>query len=575
MLALGGLGFIFRKPLLSLLECLQQKAPPLIEHNATPPSTLEATPSAPQATPMTTRSSGGFRGSASSATSPPAPPSPSPPPSPTSSGGNAFSTFWQATRYFFTPKISMPQWQMPNWGRSTTTTSTTSPRRRSVKWGNLIALWIALPTFGGVSAASVDHFANSGRGRQCLVNATNEIISPTNNKTIFEESVSTTSNFVRSENLSRYIKKSPIVPSIDRRIKGPQQNYQVHDLDNKIKTMVLYPTNNYSTFLSLTGEEYLLAAPNHKGIRKVLNVQKNSHKEYVQIMIPGKNQILITQPEGNFTKSLETLKEKGVNPKAILGTGPIARRSDVDNSFINKENGFYYGFGQIGYKYINLKRLNGEDLIFEDSYWLDKKHSIKAGVYSTKTGGIHALNFSGLSNDAIQKAIEQLKANPNVVSISLDAWPLNDEKLYSEASVIKTRSFRVFDKDGNLLGHVSTPAIRGDEISKVAKSIWPDETIGTMQRLDDDYFVKTYEFNNPNPPPMSFDDPLVSSFVASSMVLDVSNTKTPPPVKMEKPLAHPCQIYVAVWKDKIGDVLGFIVRGDFQGLIDKIRYQSR
>lgn len=75
VLAVGGLGFIFRKPLLSLLERFQKKAPPLIESlgdNTTPPPARESnTPSIiPPTTASTSRSSGGSSGRTRSTTPP-------------------------------------------------------------------------------------------------------------------------------------------------------------------------------------------------------------------------------------------------------------------------------------------------------------------------------------------------------------------------------------------------------------------------------------------------------------------------------------------------------------------------
>lgn len=596
VLAVGGVGFIFRKPLQTFLQRFQKEVPPVLEslgdnatsfeNNATPPTTtLGANPSsvATRTKATTTRSSGGSSGGGtcsksssgssrtnsssrgSSTTSPPAP-------SPASSGRNLLRRLWP----FSMPKISMPQWKIPTWGRSTATATSTStppaptaPRRRSVKWGPIFALIIQFSTGATALGATWDHFASSGRGRQCAADFVTHVVNPSASmKTAppIEATTikKTTTPLVRvSQHLLPELKyTNNATPRFDAK---SLKIYKILDLEgNPIEIALYKAVGMRDKYFDQEGNEYMLLFNKAKNSLQIKN-KRIGIQDNVQVFHLGKNQYLITQPYADFEKSKAFIESQGLELIGIIGTGPIKKHdssSTISSEYIKN------GYHSVGYNYFNPKRLTGKDApVIENGEWFNQQSSssIQGGHYTLVNGEIKVLDFYQKPINTIRKEIEALKQRNDVLSISLTDWTLRENQWTNRGHFTpQVRFSKAFDKNGNLLGLFITPPVGVLDSITVAKSIFGD-SLGFVVRGDDDFYAKSYLFFDPH----KLNDPLVKHLIAANWIVQAKNT-LPKTAKSLKVTLSDCAYNGARWNDRIGDVSQRIQNGSLKELWDKI-----
>ena len=225
-----------------------------------------------------------------------------------------------------------------------------------------------------------------------------------------------------------------------------------------------------------------------------LGVDGQSH-----VITPPENSFVIASPFASFEDSQAFLAQQGLEVLAIMGTGPTGEAPP----HLEQSPFALDGKVQAGYHYLNAGRLTGntDSPVVKNDTLLQQDFSALSGTLTRTDGKTVRLDMSDLASldpkariKARNARLAKLEQDPQTVAIALDAWPAGQVSGEGRDTVPNSRSFRVFDPQGQFLGHVTTPALSLDEAETVARQIYGDR-FGSMDNLDGNVYAKAWVAN--------------------------------------------------------------------------------
>jgi hypothetical protein len=231
---------------------------------------------------------------------------------------------------------------------------------------------------------------------------------------------------------------------------------------------------------------------------KKLGLSGQSHA-----ITPPANSFVVAAPFASFEQSQAFLAKQGLEVLAIMGTGPTGEAPP------HLQHSPFAGEGKVqaGYHYLNPGRLTGKTdaPVVKNHTLLQQDFSATSGTITRtdgKTFKLDMTDLAGLDPKARIKArnarLAKLEQDPDVVAITLDAWPAGQVSGEGRDTIPNNRSFRVFDPAGQFIGHVTTPALSLDEAEMVARQRFGDR-FGSMDNLDGNVYAKAWVAGSDQP----------------------------------------------------------------------------
>jgi hypothetical protein len=258
--------------------------------------------------------------------------------------------------------------------------------------------------------------------------------------------------------------------------------------------------NAKNVWYDKTGNEYYLTPTTSKdksGQTRTIYTVANEQKA------TGTGNVVSTQlPQGSFIvpslgkkaeDRIAELRKQGFEVTAVLGTG-----------FIDSK-----GKKIVGYHYVNEARLRGEAAPASAGKSVDGLGSgkIHSGYRITRSGEMKLLDFEGKTRDQIRAELKKLEANPDTAAINLFSHVAAD-KPSDLAGVLgatnqptahgKSRSLLVFDKKGDFVGHIQTPAVSLLDSVTIARQRYGDRAAKVLNQ-DGDFYAQSW-FSDGRPP---------------------------------------------------------------------------
>lgn len=285
------------------------------------------------------------------------------------------------------------------------------------------------------------------------------------------------------------------MPGQRRYLPDTLANRTVIDREGNRRQMPLYQTNNPRQWVAPDGTEYWVEqTPN--GELRLLNEQRSNTRPGSLVVTPGPNAFTMSAPYADVERSRRYLAEQGLQVRGILSTGPIEPVQNYHSEF-SKLDLSGVNWRPSGYHYFNPQALRGgaPGQPVEYDAKLGGAFSTTHGTYTTQDGRVRFLNVEGRSVEERNREIEALKRRPDVVSISLDAWPVPTDAAAPEFG--SARAIRAFDREGTLLGYVNTPPIGYRDAWTVARDVYGDR-LGSISALDNDFYSQFYLPGSPH-----------------------------------------------------------------------------